>query len=140
MGKHLKIISEVKDLSLSRACLFLNCSKDDIYTMYQQPSLDSSTLLRWCKLLDYNFFMIYHTHLQMFTPSAATAKITRNPKDQKIQKSYNFKKNLYSPEIIKWLLEQMESKKMSVAQIIDRYSIPRTTIYRWKKKYANESN
>ncbi|MCT4664596.1 MAG: helix-turn-helix domain-containing protein [Flavobacteriales bacterium] len=80
--------------------------------------------------------MIYHTHLQMFTPSAATTKIASKPKNQEIQKSYSFKKNLYSPEIIKWILEQIESKKMSVSQIIDRYSIPRTTIYRWKKKYA----
>ena len=133
IGQHLKRISEFKNLSITRACAFLECSKKDIEDMYAQPSMDSQLLLKWCKLLNYNFFMFYHTHLQIYKPQASTTKLKDNQLEEEL-KPYVFRKNLYSPELIDWVLEQLRSQKLSAKDIIDKYQIPKTTLYRWKKR------
>jgi len=133
IGTHLKEVSKVKEVSISRACQFLKCSSQEIEHMYTKQSLDSNTLLRWCKLLDYNFFMFYNSHLQLFNPSAATAKL----KVEEVEgddKKYIFRKNLYSPEIIDWILGQLRSGELDIKSIMQKYQIPRTTIYRWSKR------
>ena len=101
--------------------------------MYTQKTLDSGILLIWSKLLDYNFFMFYHTHLQLYKPSASTAKLTTK-EQSKNNKKYVFRKNYYCPEVIDWILDKLKNKELSVKDIIDNYHIPRTTIYRWRKK------
>ena len=133
IGARIKHIAELKNLSISRACVFLNCSVLDIEQMYAQESLDSKILLKWCKLLDYNFFMFYHSHLQLYSPKSASTRISETI-ERKQSEDYYFRKNLYSPELIHWILCKWESGTLTAAQIIKQYHIPRTTLYRWKKK------
>lgn len=133
IGTHIKRIADIKDLSISRACSFLKCSHKDIKDMYTQKSLDCELLLQWCKLLDYNFFMLYHSHLQLYKPSASITKLDVNV-NKDLRENYMFRKNLYMPEIIDWLLGKLERKELTIKEIIETYKIPRTTIYRWKKK------
>lgn len=135
IGHQLKTVAKLKDLSMSRACQFLKCNVQDIEQMYSQESIDSDKLLRWCKLLDYNFFMLYHSHLQLYSPSASLAKISSSQKEKTERLSY--KKNLYSPEIIDYILGKLKRKELSAKEIIERYHIPKTTLYRWKKKGMN---
>lgn len=136
IGHHIKSVAELKELSVARACKFLKCSAADIKDMYSKPSLDSQLLLMWCKLLDYNFFMFYHTHLQLYEPSASSAKFGSKPKlkNKEEAEEYTFRKNLYSPEIIEWLMNQFENNTLSAQDIIQKYKIPKTTFYRWRKK------
>lgn len=138
IGNHIKTIAELKELSISRACLFLKCSHKDIQDMYLKETLDSGLLLRWCKLLDYNFFMFYHTHLQLHAPSAAKAKVKTKESDKLKSEvkpnDYDFKKNLYMPELIDWIVNKLHKEEISIQQAMDRYQIPKTTIYRWKKR------
>lgn len=49
-------------------------------------------------------------------------------------KPYIFRKNLYSSDIVNWLLERIEKEELSVNEIMTKYNIPRTTIYRWIKR------
>lgn len=135
IGNQIKKISELQNITLERACKFHKCNPTDIEEMYDSSSLDSDVLLKWSKLLKYNVFMFYHTHLQIYSPSSATTKIQNNEstKTQSKNEIY-FRKNLYSPELIQWLLAKIEEKELSVNDIIEKYNIPKTTIYRWKKK------
>lgn len=137
IGNKIKTIARLKKLSVSRACMFLKCSAQDIENMYLQESLDSKILLRWCKLLEYNFFMFYHSHLQLYSPSASGAKVYTE--DKEVVSNYSFKKNLYSPEIIEYVLQQWNSNALSAKEIMKKYHIPRTTLYRWKKKESKTS-
>ena len=84
IGIHIEHIAKVKNVSVLRASLYFKCSPHDILEMYKKKSLDSSLLLKWCKLLNYNFFMIYHSHLQIFASSASRAKLD----EKEIKKSY----------------------------------------------------
>lgn len=134
IGSHIKKIAQIKELSITRACIFLKCSHQDILIMYEQETLEAKTLLRWSKLLEYNFFMIYHTHLQMFSPISASTKLIAAKEKEREQ--YEFRKNIYSEEIILWLLKKMENGELTPQEIINKYHIPRTTIYRWKKRHT----
>jgi len=135
IGSEIKRITELNNISLERACKFHKCTPQEIEEMYNSSSLHSDVLLKWSKLLKYNVFMFYHTHLQIYSPSSATAKlqeVNQNKEDRDVE-TY-FRKNLYSPEIIQWLLSKIELKEMSVKDVIKKYNIPKTTIYRWIKK------
>ena len=132
IGRHIRKLVELKGVSNSRACMFLKCSVNEIERMYLQKSIDSEMLLKWSKLLEYNLFMFYHSHLQIYSPKASVAKLKVRKKVMNTH--YTFKKNLYSPEIIDWILSKIHDKELSVMDVVNKYSIPKTTVYRWKKK------
>ena len=49
-----------------------------------------------------------------------------------------FRKNIYTKEVIDFILEQIQNKEMTKVQIIERYNIPKTTLYKWISKYNNK--
>lgn len=133
IGSHIKRISEIRNLSMSRACSYFKCSQQDIIDIYNQKTLDSGLLLKWCKLLDYNFFMFYHTHLQLYKPSASSSKLSKKEMNN-VDEGYVFRKNIYSPDIIDWILNKWQSGELTPQDIMKKYKIPRTTLYRWRKR------
>lgn len=122
---------EESDIEMSRICDFLNCSETEIQEMYKKASIDSFYLLRWSKLLAYDFFRIYTQHIILYAPME-TLKTDR--KETSVLP--NFRKNIYTQEIIDFILEQINSNQMTIKQVMDRYNIPKATLYRWIKKYA----
>lgn len=118
-------------ISMERACNFLKCNEKDIHAMFQQEDLSADVLLKWSKLLEYDFFRIYSQHLIMYSPQAPekyTKCTSRLPK---------FRKNVYTKEIIEFILELIETEKKSKKQIIDEYQIPKTTLYKWINKFSD---
>ena len=61
-------------IEISRICNFLKCTEKEISKMYQSKSLDTELLLRWSKLLEYDFFRIYSQHLILYAPISADEK------------------------------------------------------------------
>ncbi len=123
-------------IELSRICNFLNCSEDEVLKMYESQSIDSEILLKWCKLLEYDFFRIYTQHLILYAPASA---VYTNAEKTENKKSVlpRFRKNIYTKEIIHFILEQIESGKMTKKETIERYSIPKTTLYKWISKHTD---
>ena len=133
IGGRIKYLVQLKEISLERICAFIKCDPLAVQDMYLKKSLDSDILLRWSKLLEYNLFMFYSAHLQIYAPNSSRAKISSklNSKDSV---SYNFKKNLYTPEVKKFILNQVLNKDISPHSVIAKYQIPKTTLYRWLRK------
>ncbi|MDR3058513.1 MAG: hypothetical protein LBU84_10290 [Prevotella sp.] len=50
-----------------------------------------------------------------------------------------FKKNIYTHEVIIFLVELVESGRKSARDIQKEYNIPSTTILRWIDKYGKKS-
>lgn len=124
-------VSEMK-IEMPRICKFLNSSEEEVNKMYSLPNIDSDILLRWSKLLEYDFFRIYTQHLILYAPpSKAVKKID----DQNKSSLPNFRKNIYTKEIIEFVLEAIESGDKTKQQVIDEYKIPKTTLYKWISKY-----
>ena len=123
-------------IEMSRFCNFFKCSTDDISEMMNAKSIDTETLLKWCKLLEYDFFRIYTQHLILYAPTSAKAENTKKQKPVLPR----FRKNIYTKEIIDFVLEQINTKKMTKTEVMERYGIPKTTLYKWISKYKNLSN
>ena len=130
-----KIVAE-SGIEISRLCNFMKCEEEEIQQMYESKSLDSEILLKWSKLLEYDFFRVYTQHLILYAPTSAKAENTKKQKPVLPR----FSKNIYTKEVIDFILEQIQNKEMTKVQIIERYNIPKTTLYKWISKYKNLSN
>lgn len=137
--KHIHIGQMIKEriaeseMETLRICNFFNCTEDEVIEMYQQENLPTDILLKWSKLLEYDFFRIYSQHLILYAPPSANEK--RSKKEDKKQTVPQFRKNIYTKEVIDFIIEQIDTEKMTKKQIIERYNIPKTTLYKWISKY-----
>lgn len=122
-------------IEISRICNFFKSSEEEIKEMFLQKSISTDLLLKWSKLLEYNFFRLYSQHLILYPPPAATRE-----KQDKPSKLPQFRKNIYTKEVIDFILEQITTKEMTKTQVIERYRIPKTTLYKWISKYENSEN
>ena len=134
IGDLLQDLCLERNISLERACEFFQCSNEELNDMLCSKSIETDKLLQWSKLLNYDFFRIYSQHLILFSPKSA-----RNRREQKKtsvkSKTPSFKKNVYTKEIIDYLLGLIKNGEKTPKQIIQEYNIPKTTLYRWVQKY-----
>lgn len=132
IGKLVQARVNETDFSVERIINFLQCSEEDLEKMYDSASLDSEILLKWSKLLKYDFFRMYSQHLLLYSPpSSVTYNDTKNQKTELPE----FRKNIYTVEIIQFILDLLRTNEKSKQQIISEYKIPKTTLYKWLKKY-----
>ena len=120
-----KIVAE-SGIEISRICNFLKCTEEEIQQMYESKSLDSEILLKWSKLLEYDFFRVYTQHLILYAPPSAKEPTLEHTKSSLPQ----FRKNIYTKEIIDFILEQISSGEMTKTQVMEKYKIPKTTLYK----------
>lgn len=127
-----RIVIERRIESL-RICNFMKCTEEEIQKTYETKSFDAEILLKWSKLLEYDFFRLYSQHLILYAPPSAI----REKAKQENRKTAlpQFRKNIYTKEIIDFILEQISSGEMTKNQIIERYNIPKTTLYKWISKH-----
>lgn len=121
-------------VAMPRICNFFKCNEDEILEMYKQENLPTNILLKWSKLLEYDFFRIYSQHLILYAPVSAPIENTVKQKSKKTTLP-QFRKNIYTKEIIDFILEQISTKKMTINEVIEKYKIPKTTLYKWISKY-----
>ena len=121
-------------IEISRICNFMKCTEEEIQEMYTQGNLSTNILLKWSKLLEYDFFRIYTQHLILYAPTSANEK-TEEQNNKKITLP-QFRKNIYTKEIIEFILGKIESGEMTKNQVMERYRIPKTTLYKWISKYT----
>ncbi|MCB9201844.1 MAG: transposase [Flavobacteriales bacterium] len=131
IGEIIKTKVEELEISMKRICNFFDVEEEEIQKMYSSASIDTQHLIKWSRLLEFNFFRIYSAHLIMHY-RINNSKISN--KDSK-NTTLTFKKNIYTQEIKDFLLGLIREKKMTHNEIIKEYGIPKTTIHRWMKKY-----
>ena len=118
-------------IAMSRICNFMKCEEEEVKQIYLQENLSTDILLKWSKLLEYDFFRIYSQHLILYAPVSADNENTKTQKTNLPQ----FRKNIYTKEIIDFILEQVSSGEMTKTQVMEKYKIPKTTLYKWISKY-----
>lgn len=118
-----------QDIDMSRICRFLHSTEKEILEMYSMKSLDVDVLLKWSKLLEYDFFRLYSNHLILYAPVGSQNKnIVKSKLPQ-------FRKSLYTKEIIDYMLELLKNKQKTQLEIINHYGIPKSTLNKWISKY-----
>lgn len=136
VGKLVKQRVSDSGIEMSRICNFFKCSESEVKKMYQSKSLDSELLLKWSKLLEYDFFRIYSQHLILYAPPSKSGIIS---KDSLVKSNIPaFRKNIYTVELIEFILSKLEKNENTTKQIMEEYQIPKTTLYKWLNKYKKQ--
>lgn len=133
----LLIKERVNELEIDtlRICNFLKCTESEIEAMFLQKDLPTDVVLRWSKLLKFDFFRVYSQHLILYSPPVSSHEIKKlNHTSVKPM----FRKNIYTREMIDFILDLIHTGQKTRAQIIADYRIPKTTLYKWISKYSNE--
>lgn len=132
------ITQRIKEYKIdsSRICKFMKCTDKELTRILSQKSIESDLILRFSILLEYDFFRIYSHYLILYAPPAKVKNTTVNAESTLPQ----FRKKLYTQEIISFILNLIDSGKKSKKEIINEYKIPKTTLYKWISKYRNRVN
>jgi len=130
IGKIIKEACTTIELKEERIAKFFSMPYSEIEKMYQQEHLCSELLLKWSKLIKYDFFRIYSSHLINYHGISAKIK----SENTVIENGLQVRKNLYTPEIKEFIIQKVQSGKMSTTEAIERYGVGRTTLFRWLAK------
>jgi len=129
IGEAIKEVVDQREIAMERICNFLKKDEDFVQNVYKSKSIDTDILLRWAKLLEYDFFRLYTSHLILYSPPSAVKKTT-----QQTDKVPQFRKNIYTQEIKDFILKKIDSGEMSQTDVINEYAIPKSTLHRWIQK------
>ncbi|MDG4654302.1 helix-turn-helix domain-containing protein [Chryseobacterium arthrosphaerae] len=134
IGQLIEIKCKESEIVMERMCRYFKCNNEEIIKMFNQKDLSTDLLLKWSKLLEYDFFRIYSQQLILFAPPGSRNYNTVN----KTKKTAlpTFRKNIYTKEIIDYILELISSGKKDRKQVMEEYNIPKTTLYKWITKYS----
>ena len=120
---------EEYQISIERISRFLNSTEDEVESMYHVKSMDTDVLLKWCKLLKFDFFRFYTGHLILYAPQARIDNVFTQKENTLV-----FRKNIYTQEVKDFILDKIKTGKMTANDVVKRYKIPKTTLYKWMKK------
>lgn len=134
IGSKIREVVEDGNYSMDRLCKYFKCSEDDILATYRRSDLDAGLLLKWSKILEYDFFRIYSQHLILFSPPKGKKS---NQVSENSKKNNEFRKNIYTQEVIDFIIDLIVTEKKTKAQVIEEYNIPKSTLYRWIAKHVN---
>ncbi|OCA76842.1 transposase [Chryseobacterium contaminans] len=134
IGKLIQTRVDEKEMEAVRLCSYFKCTEDELKKIYQSEDISAALLLKWSKLLEYDFFRLYSQHLIFYSPPAI--KNFQKDSDQKTSLP-QFRKNIYTSEMIGFILEMISSGTKTKKQVITEYRIPKTTLYKWIEKYSS---
>lgn len=120
------------DIEMDRIVRFLNISESEVTSILSSENIDTHLLLRFSKLLEYDFFRLYSQHLILYSPQR---NINYNVKKNKTSLPV-YRKNIYTREVIDFFINLIISEKKTKTQIIQDYNIPKSTLNKWIFKYA----
>lgn len=121
------------NISEERIGSYLKLTASEILEVYENKSMDTDELLKWSKLLDYDFFRVFSQHLILYSPPTNLEKSKDSPMKSALP---TFRKNIYTRELIDFILERIQLGEMSIKEVISQYGVPKTTLYKWINKYG----
>jgi hypothetical protein len=107
IGQMIKTRVEENNTDIERICNFC-CTEKDVHNMYEQQDLSTDILLKWSKLLEYDFFRLYSSTsycMPLFL------RLRKKEQEQGKAKLPRFRKNIYTKEVIDFILQRINSKK-----------------------------
>ena len=112
-------------IELSRICNFMKCTEEEIYGTYTSKEIGTEKLMKWSKLVNYVFVRLYTQHLILYSPPVDIKEEAKTKTQLPV-----FRKNIYTREIIDFMLELINTGVKTKAEIIKEYRIPKTTLYK----------
>lgn len=138
IGELIEIKWKSTGISIERTCNFFKATESEIQKVFKQNTMNSECLLKWSKLLEYDFFRLYSQHLVLYSPPTYNSRDISETKKENSSDLPVFRKNLYTQEIILFILDQVRTGEKTKKQIMDEYRVPKTTLYKWLEKYKEK--
>jgi len=129
IGSLIRSKVEEHQISIERISRFLELAEEDVEKLYHAKSIDTDILLKWCKLLKFDFFRFYTGHLILYSPQSRIDNAFRQKENTLV-----FRKSIYTQEVKDFILDKIKAGTMTANDVVERYKIPKTTLYKWMKK------
>jgi hypothetical protein len=113
---------------------FFSMPYAEVENMFAQEHLSTDLLLKWSKLLKFDFFRIYSGHLMMY--HGISAKLLKEKTE--ICAGLDVRKNLYTPEIKNFIVNKVQTNQITIPEAIEKYGVGRTTLFRWIAKVKKQ--
>ena len=85
------------EIDSERICNFMNSTDREIEETLKQENVSTEELLKWSKLLEYDFFRLYSQHLIFYAPPSAEHNKKKGERIKRrasyFQKKYLYKRN-----------------------------------------------
>lgn len=136
IGQLLENSVKENHIKIESLCGFFNCEAKHIEQMYSSDALNTDILIKWSQLLQYDFFRLYSQHLVLYAPPNANGYNKVEIKKKVHTQELQVRKNIYTKEIIEFIIRRINKGEMTREEIISKYRIPKTTLYKWLNKYS----
>lgn len=133
IGELIKARVDELKVPKDRISNFFDLSVMEVELMYGKRDILIQDLLKWSKLLEYDFFRLYSHHLILYAPPSKGLGGKKTTANSALPL---FRKNVYSQELIRFVLEQIASGEMTRKQVVEQYRIPKSTLCKWESKYS----
>lgn len=133
IGELIKARVDELKVPKDRISNFFDLSVMEVELMYGKRDILIQDLLKWSKLLEYDFFRLYSHHLILYAPPSKGLGGKKTTANSALPL---FRKNVYSQELIRFVLEQITSGEMTRKQVVEQYRIPKSTLCKWESKYS----
>ncbi|MFV0178598.1 transposase [Empedobacter falsenii] len=125
------------DIDTSRIIAFFKTyTEEEIKAQFKSKSILTDDLLKWSKLLEYDFFRIYSQHIILFSPLPKNSSKTTSSTSSVLP---SFRKSVYTKEIIDFVWDLYTTENKKIQEISNEYNIPKNTIHNWIKKYLPQN-
>jgi hypothetical protein len=135
IGNIINYVIDEKGLSINELRSRIGVSTRMINQMLSSASIDTQSLLKWSKVLKYDFFRLYSSHLMLHHGISNT--LTKKTENIEVE-GIHIRKNVYTKELIQFIVNKVRNKEMTTRQVISQYGIPKTTFYKWLQKYPKD--
>lgn len=137
IGRLIKEVVTKQNIDNSLLIKKMDCSGETLLFYYNSKTLDAGLLLKFSKILRYDFFRLYSSHLMLHHGISNTLA---NKKTENIVEGVRIRKNVYTKELISYLLDKIRNNEMTKVEVISKYGVPKTTLYKWMQKYPKPQN
>lgn len=133
IGYVLKSIVYERNLEEEYVLKYFKITKETLDEIYNTKNVKLDELLKWSKFLRFDLFRLFSMHLMLHHGISITKSMKADG-----NAGISIRKNVYTQEIKVFVVNQIRNEEISVTDAIKKYSIPKTTLYKWLKQVSYE--
>jgi hypothetical protein len=112
---------------------YFKITKESLDEIYNTKNVKLYELLEWSKFLRFDLFRLFSMHLMLHHGISISKSLKADG-----NAGISIRKNVYTQEIKVFVVSQIRNEEISVPDAIRKYSIPKTTLYKWLKQVSYE--
>jgi predicted transcriptional regulator len=133
IGYVLKSLVHERNIEEDEILKYFKITKESLDEIYNTKNVKLYELLEWSKFLRFDLFRLFSMHLMLHHGISITKSMKADG-----NAGISIRKNVYTQEIKVYVVNQIRNEELSVPDAIRKYSIPKSTLYKWLKEVSYE--